>query len=220
MDHASSACTTFSTGRPGRSPSLTGATAARSSSDTAGGASSGRRRPRLRRRDERPHQGGGHPGVGLDGVLGRLVARNRRTEDQPPLVRVLEGPATQGARDGQPVLGLAGRPPLLVGPRLVRRPLGLGGQRLVGGQDERAQQGVAAVEVPVQRRRGHSQVAGDGAQGEGRRTVTGEVGRGHGQDLRGHLLPDPLPGRARRPTLPAAGEPTDRIRGGVDMRSV
>ncbi len=153
---------------------------------------------RLLGRHQRAHQGRGHPGVGLDGVLGRLVARDRGAEDQPPLVRVLEGPAPQGARDRQPTLGVAGRPGLRVCRclRLIRRPLRLGGQRLVGGEDQRCQQRVPSVEVAVQRRGGHPQVTGDGAQGESGGTVTGDVRAGHGQDLRRHLLPDPLPGRA------------------------
>ena len=74
------------------------------------------------------------------------------------------------------------------------RPLGLVGQRLVGTEDEGAQQGIAPVEVAVQRGGGHPQVPGDGAQGERGGAVAGQV------------LPGPRPGSPpSSPRGPAPG---------------
>ena len=77
-------------------------------------------------------------------------------------------------------------------------PFGLVGQRPVGPEDERAEEGVTPVEVAVEGRGGHLELAGDGAQREGCRTLPGQMGLGHGEDLAGDLVLDPLPGGAWR----------------------
>ena len=75
--HASTTSTTFSTGIPGRRPSLTGATAASELVRQLPVVTLVRAEAaRLLGRHQRAHQGRGHPGVGPDGVLGRLVARD------------------------------------------------------------------------------------------------------------------------------------------------
>ena len=152
---------------------------------------------RLLRRHQRADEGRRHPRVRLDRVLRCLVARDGRAEDQPPLVGMREGPPAQGAGHRHPPRGVAGRRRRDVALGPVGRPLGLARQRLVGPEDEGAQQGIAPVEVAVQRGGGHPQVPGDGAQGQRGGAVAGDVLPRHGQDLRRHLLADPLPGAAR-----------------------
>src|ERR1019366_1187247 len=103
-------------------------------------------------------------------------------------------PGPHGPRYGHP----ARHRSVVPGRRGLRRVLRLVGQRPVGPEDERAEQRVTAREVAVQRRGGHLQVAGDGAQGEGRSALTGQMGPGHGEDLAGDLVLDPIPSGAWR----------------------
>ena len=88
--------TTVSGGVPGKRPSLTGVTASASSADTAAVSLDRAEASGLFGLDDRSHRGPSGPGVGTDGVLGRLIARNRRPEDEAPLVRTGQRPAPDG----------------------------------------------------------------------------------------------------------------------------
>ena len=68
--------------------------------------------------------------------------------------------------------------------------------RVVGVDDERGEQVVAAREVAVHRRGHHADLAGDGPQRQGRRALLGQVAAGDGLDLLGELGPGPVPGGA------------------------
>ena len=182
--------TTVSGGMPGKRASVTGATASASSAETADGVVDRAETSGLSGLDDRAHHGRSGPGVGGDGVLGRLVARNGRPEDEAPLVRAGQRPAPDGPGHLREALEVG----FLVTCGLVGGLFGALGQGFVGGQDEGAQQGVASVEVPVEGGGSHAQVTGDGAQGEGGGSVPGQVISGHGQDLPGHLLCGPAPG--------------------------
>ena len=131
--------------------------------------------------------------VRLDRVLGSLVAGDRGAEDQAPLVGVLEGPV-RGALRNRPASARRRRPPSPFTSRLVRPPAPPRRPAPRRRRGSARSEGVAAVEVAVERGGCHPQVAGDGAQGEGGGALTGEV------------LPRPRPGSPpSSPPGPAPG---------------
>ena len=66
--------------------------------------------------------------------------------------------------------------------------------RVVGVDDERGEEVVAAREVAVHGRRDHAHLAGHGPEREGRRPLLGQVAAGDLLDLLGELGAGPVPG--------------------------
>ena len=81
--NACSTSTAVSPDRPGRSPSVTGATAARNSSVIGRALRVRMESAFLVRRQQWADQGERHAGVGLDRVLRGVIAGNGRAEDEP-----------------------------------------------------------------------------------------------------------------------------------------
>ena len=178
----------------GKSPSATGATASRSSRCDGALVLSGLQPARRLGLDDRAHQGGHHAGVRLHRLLGRLVAGHRRPEDEAPLVRVRQGPRPQGARHGQPTrrVALARRRP--AARRLAGRPLGLVGQRLVGGEDQRARGGRRARRSSGTAPRAPSRGPGRWSAGTGRPHPPGRRAGGPRPGSPPSSPPAPAPG--------------------------
>ncbi len=102
-------------------------------------------------------------------------------------MRVGERPASDGARESQPpILDSRAR----TRDRLLRR----GTDGVVGVDDERGQQVIAAGEVAVHRRRGHAERPGDRPQGEVG-AVLCELCTGLPLDVLGEGGSGPCPGR-------------------------
>ena len=97
---------------------------------TGAGGASGRAAAGRFRLDRGTGQGRGDAGVGLDGVLGRLVPGHRGAEDEAPFVRALERPPSDGARHREPAFGVGWpraswavrRPPARPRPPATRTP--------------------------------------------------------------------------------------------------
>ena len=184
-------------GSPGATAAATSSACAASCPGSASSPGTGpaRRRPGARRPGCRPRPPPTRSGAG-GGLLRGVVARHRGAVDERVLVRVASA---------QPRIGVAARPPPVSGAarpslRPPRRPPRPRRQRVVGVDDEGRQQVVPAREVPVQGRRDHAQLAGDGAQRQPLRARRGQLPPRLVLDLAGDLGPRPLPGR--RPDAP------------------
>ena len=120
-----------------------------------------------------------------DGVRRRPVAGDRRAVHQGVLVRVVAGPAPDGAARRRPPLERRLRRGALGG-LLGRRT-----ERVVGLDDEDGQQLVATGEVAVHARRHHADRSGDRPQGQAGRTDLGELAPSLRRDLGGDRLAGP-----------------------------
>src|ERR1700733_9778025 len=131
------------------------------------------------------HEGQRHAGRRSDRRLRSPVSRDRRTVDQRVLVRVRQRPAADR---------VTGRQPPDPGPRAGRdRGLGDLPHGVVGVDDQRGQQVVAAREVAVQRRGHHAELARDCAQRQSLRARLGQLPAGLLRDLARQLGTSALP---------------------------
>ena len=123
----------------------------------------------------------GNSGRRVDGVLRRLVARHRAAVDERELLGMGDRPLAHRPCGRHPAAGVIGAANVCL--------VELGGRAdgVVGVDDQRGQQLVAAREVAVDRRGGHVHLAGDGAQRERGGSDLGELLAGDGLDLAGEL---------------------------------
>ena len=139
-----------------------------------------------------PHrdQTQGHPGAGLGRALGRRLVAGHRTAEEEGVRRRL------GQRPGPDRTADRAHPPGVVGPvdRLERRVHGVA-ELVVAVHDQQGQQLVAAGDVAVDRGRDQPEVAGDGAQRQGRGAVRGQVLAADADDVTHGLLAGPGAGR-------------------------
>ena len=198
-------------GLPGEAGVAGGAAGSRGGRGSLGGGGRDELAGRVGVADEPPEHHRG-PGRGPDGGLGRLIPRDRRAVDERVLVRMRERPATGGPARRQPAAGVIAAAACGVG--------ALDGlaDGVVSVDDQCRQQLVAAAEVPVDRRRHHAQVPGDGAQRErggslGRQTCPGDVG-----DLAGDLRASPFPGRSVSRHAPTIAEQSTQTRAALHYR--
>ena len=119
-----------------------------------------------------------HPRPGPDRPLGRcVIAGHRAAVQQRPAGRVGGGPTAGGMRDRDDV----------VAPHVghcVAGAIDLVGEVGVGVDEQQRQQLVAAGHIPIDRRRHHAEVAGDGTQRQPGRAVFHQMAPAELDDLR------------------------------------